>query len=193
MSNFTFDPETHEYREDGVLIRSVTQILQGVGIISYLGIDPAVLDHKKQIGKAVHLACEYYDKGILESVPGLYAGYVEAYKRFRDEVPCDWSMIEQPMVANVDTMPYGMTLDRAGLIRGKISVGELKATAQEERSWPIQLAAYVLGISKEVLPRYAIWLKPDGKYRLIEYKDKRDFQIFRQALSIEYWKKQKEK
>ncbi len=189
MDDFQFDEATHEYRVDGRIIPSVTQILQGCGISNYNGIDRDIVDHKAAIGKAVHLACEFYDKGILESVPDLYTGYVEAYKRAVSDLSCKWDYIEHRRVATVDGMQFGMQLDRLGMIYGSTSLVEIKATATEEASWAVQLAGYHLGMEAYSMRRYALWLKPDGKYRLLEYKDKRDFKVFRQALSLEYWKR----
>ncbi len=188
MVDFEFEEATHEYKSDGRIIPSVTQILQGCGIVNYSGIPTDVLERKAAIGKAVHLACEYYDAGILEGVPNLYAPYVEAYKRASTDLSWRWDCIEHRKIGRVDGMQFGMQLDRLGMIYGSTSLVELKTTAAIEPSWGIQLAAYHLGMEIASMRRYALWLKEDGNYRLIEYKDKRDFQIFRQALSLEYWK-----
>ena len=91
---FCFDPEKHEYRLGGNVIPSVTQVIKSCGLIRFDDVPTETLIHKAKIGKAVHLACEYYDKKELDSVPESYSGYVEAYKSFIAQFMPIWETIE---------------------------------------------------------------------------------------------------
>jgi len=187
MLNFDFDPEKHEYSRGGVVIPSVTQILQGVGLVQYDGIDPWILQHKAAIGKAVDLACTYYDQGVLDTVPDLYAGYVEAWKKFTKDTRIEIEFIRYQKLAELDGMYYGMEADRGGTINGQRYVIDIKTTVKEEVSWRYQLAAYEIGLGG-VWTRMAVQLREDGTYRTYTYKDKRDAAVFRAALLLTYAK-----
>ena len=187
---FSFDPEKHEYRLSGNVIPSVTQVIKSCGLIRFDDVPPETLIHKAKIGKAVHLACEYYDKGILDEVPDSYAGYVQAYEVFRRTAYSSsyWRYIEAPMYGNCNGMTYGMTADRIGYINGENWILELKTSQQEEAAWRIQLMAYAAGRGMLGYKRKALQLKPDGTFRLYSYNDPKDFAIWSAALALTQWK-----
>ena len=185
---FSFDPEKHEYRLSGNVIPSVTQVIKSCGLIRFDDVPPETLIHKAKIGKAVHLACEYYDKKELDSVPDSYSGYIEAYKNFAAQFNCAWQFIEVPMHGLYNGMCFGFTADRVGTVRAENWILEIKTSEQEEASWRIQLIAYAAGLKTLGYKRKALQLKPDGAFRLYSYDDPKDFAIWNAALALTQWK-----
>jgi hypothetical protein len=186
-----FDAATHEYREDGVLIPSVTQVLAGVGITDYSMVPRAILEHKRAIGEQVHLACQFLDEGSLDwdTVDPDVLNYVLAYEAFKRQTEFTPRLNEYRAVGCVNGMKFGMTLDREGDINGKPYVIELKATAQIHPGWAIQLAAYDLGIADGLFRRRAaVHLKPDCKFSVEPYAETKDREVFLWALGVTWWK-----
>ena len=163
-------------------------------MVCYEGIPDAVLNRKAEIGTAAHAASFYYDEGDLDesSVDPVVLGYVNAWKRFRRESDFEREFIEYRGVSEVDGMKYGWTLDRTGPLFKRRSLLELKCTANVEPSWGPQTSAYEMAVRRignyagPFRRRIAVWLKPNGTYRLISYGEVQDFQIFKLALSCHY-------
>lgn len=193
-ATFQFVAETHQYfNAQRVLRPSVTQILQGVGLVDYSHVRDEVLERKAEIGTAAHAACHYHDEGDLNiaSVDPAVLPYVNAWLLFRQEAKFVPELIEHRGIATVDGMEYGFTLDRLGMFDGRPWLIEIKCTAGVEISWGPQLAAYELALrptTRMALRRMAVHLKPNGKYSLIEFSDAKDYQIFKWALGVETWK-----
>jgi hypothetical protein len=109
---------------------------------------------------------------------------------------------ERRHVAEVHGMRYGMTIDRAGMLRKRPTILDIKCTAGREPSWPIQLAGYRLGLPRPAAPAVVrwdganVWLKPNGLYTVCPggrgYTDvvieRRDEEVFLAALRLTHWK-----
>lgn len=192
---FQFDQATHTYYDDGVPIISVTQVIHSAGLISFEGINPMVLERKRQLGGLVHQACHFIDEDDLDlsSLPQEVADYVAGYVRFREEAGFFPELNEHRMVASVNGMKFGMTVDKAGPIYGEPYVIELKCGADEHPAWGVQLAAYDMGLSKptgayRTRKRGVVQLKPDGTFKVHTYTDPADAHIFMASLAIANWK-----
>jgi hypothetical protein len=190
-----FDPDEHAYYDEKMQrVPGTTSLLEAAGMVCYDGIPDAVLNRKAEIGTAAHAASFYYDEGDLDesTVDPVVLGYVNAWKRFRRESDFEPEFIEYRGVSEVDGMKYGWTLDRTGLLFKRRSLLELKCTANVEPSWGPQTSAYEMAVRRigngagPFRRRIAVWLKPNGTYRLISYSEVQDFQIFKLALSCHY-------
>lgn len=191
---FQFVPEEHAYLQDGVRVHSVTQILQGVGLVDYSHIPESILNHKADIGTAAHAAAHYYDENDLDlaTLHTEVAPYVEAWIKFRNESNFAPRLIEQRGIATLRGMRYGYTLDREGVLNGKDTLLEIKCTAGIEISWGPQLAAYELALRQDgsiARRRAVVHLHKDGNYTLIPYSDVNDYKVFEWALGVESWKR----
>lgn len=84
--NLTFNAEKHEYRLDGVVIPSVTQIISGIGINDYSTVKADARVRAQERGSIVHEIIELYEKGVLleSSVDNELRGYFESYLRAKD-------------------------------------------------------------------------------------------------------------
>jgi len=180
----TFDPAAHAYRWNNALVPSVTQILRP--LYDFSGIHPAVLENKRQIGTAVHLACELIDQNRLDasSVAPELAGYLVAYREFLAAKKPEWALIESRVYHPIG---FAGTLDRAGDMDGP-AILDVK-TGPESPAIGVQLAAYLKAAN---LPpntrRYALHLREDGTYRLVEHADRNDWPTFLSCLNLHNWK-----
>lgn len=193
-NDLVFDPNLHRYTLNGLAIPGVTSILQAAGIGPDLSCIPAsILEQKRDIGTFAHEAAELIDMGgEPEYYPGA-DGYVNAYRKFKTEFAFD--PIEMELQVYSKNFKYAGTIDRIGLIDGKMSILDIKTTSILELGYVgPQTAAYekayiemIKGIKKS-FPRYALQLKQDGTYKLHKCTDKEDFQAFLSALNIYWWR-----
>lgn len=192
---FKFDPQTHTYFDNGVPTISVTQVIASVGLVSFEGISAFVLERKRQLGVLVHQACHFIDEDDLDlsSLPQQVTDYVAGYIKFREDTGFVPELNEHRMIGTVSGMKYGMTVDKVGPIHGEPHVIELKCGADEHPAWGVQLAAYAMGLPKPTSTyrerkRAVVQLMPDGTYKVHNYTDPADAQIFIASLAIANWK-----
>ena len=194
----TFDAEKHEYKWDGVIVPSVTQILRPCYDFSM--IDPAVLERKRQIGVAVHSAIALEIDGNLDeaSIAPEIAGYLKAWRNFRADVDlheADFGDVEIPQYQHV--LGYAGTPDMAVFLDGKWSVIDVKTAAAMHPAWSLQLAAYKglldthtkIGMSA-IAHRYSLRLYESGTFNLDEHKNKADWTTFLSFLNCHRWKQE---
>ena len=172
-----FIEKEHKYIDpEGNVIPSVTEILSMINT-GYDKINPAVLEHAAMKGTLVHEWCEEYDYGCEdEQVPSELEPYCRAYMDFIRDYKPEWTAIESVVYTNVMECGDGFTgtVDRIGFINGKLSVLDIKTiaspTSLEHVKVCCQTAAY--SIAGNVWgERYALYLKPDGKYRLLDCRE----------------------
>jgi len=187
-ATFTFDAATHAYAIGSRIIPSVTQVLEEAGLCDLSGIPEAVLERKRLIGSEVHQACQFIDEGADVEVDEAVQPYVYAYEAFLTDTGFKPTLIEHQMVANVRGMHYGMTLDRVGTIGQQEWLLDLKTSYDRQDHWPIQTAAYSVGIAHEG-KRGVLWLRKSGKYELIEHTDADDAELFLAALRVVLWRR----
>lgn len=191
---------------EGRTIPSCTRTLDHAGLVSYDMVRKEILDRKSTIGTLVHLGAQYYDEGTLDwsSFNGDNPadcdtkGRIEAWANFRGDTGFVPRLIEEPYIATIHGMTYGLKIDREGLMRGQEAIVEIKNAANVEPWWGIQLAGYALGVpdgkhsSARALfarrRRMAVQLFPDGRYKKVDYIDSQDAEIFISTLHITQWK-----
>lgn len=197
-----FDEPTHAYTRDGQSVPSVTRVLDHAGLVSYDMVKREILERKSTIGTLVHLATQYYDKGVLDwsSLDDYSRGRTEAWAQFRSDTGFVPRLIEERFIATINGMPVGLTIDREGLMRGHDTIIEIKNAASVEPWWAIQTAGYALsapdplarGGSPRALfarrRRMAVQLFPDGRYKKHDFTDPQDAEIFISTLHIAHWK-----
>lgn len=192
-----FEEEKHTYTEDGVRIPSVTQILKAEGFYDFSKVPKAVLEASRNFGIAVHRAAELYDKGTLD-ISNLDINLVpplEAWIKFKKdyEVKIDLSLIEVALHSKI--WGFAGTSDRIPIVRGELSIVEIKSTTEASPAIALQTAGYDILAKEElklkVKQRYAVFLLQDGSYKVAQYKDKTDRNIFLSAVSLYHWKLKK--
>jgi hypothetical protein len=174
----TFDEEKHEYRLDGRVIPSVTQVLKAAGMIDDQWFD----EWSRERGKAVHKATELDDRGELDesTIDPRIAGYLDAWRRFIFETGWKSNEIEKLVFSRFAW--FAGTLDRIGRFptdRG-LSIVDIK-TGTPTR------AAMDDGI--RCGRSMAVYLRENGTYTKGNEADyQRDVSVFLGALAVTRWK-----
>ncbi len=184
MGNIT----KHEYRWNGTVALSVTQILEKVGIIDYQHLPNSIRTIALERGSAVHAACHYADEGdLVEDRLGELLPYVNAWRRFRSDTQFVPDLIEHR--AFNESYGFAGTLDRRGASPNwKLPVIIDLKTNEAPRWTGYQLAAYASFFpSPRAYMRLAVELHKNETYRVDEYHPKdwhSDFAVFASALCV---------
>ena len=180
MPEIKFDEATHIYQVDGVVVPSVTEILQPLHR-SYGKINPSVLEYAAARGTAVHEALESIDYG---DEPELYPetiGYINAYEDWKTVYKPDWMGIEQIVFCREGW--FIGTLDRIGILNGnELAIVDIKTSTPNRESYVsvcLQTMAYAMAYSSqhnfnpgwEEISRYGLFLMKDGTWRCINCQE----------------------
>jgi len=181
--DFTYDSEMRIGRIGNSIIPSVTEIIK-----DFFPFPSGNMD----LGRAVHIATEFYDKGTLDlsTVDDSIMTYLEAYRKFREETKFNPIRIEERLFH--PSLMYHGQLDRVGtwsLTPGQIVIDIKKY--RPTKSTALQLIAYDMLLPALSIPRllYALELKDNGNYSLHEFaRDSRDKDAFLAMLTLRNWK-----
>lgn len=190
MPELKFNPENHEYRLDGVVIPSVTQILKSAGLSSFDGVPQELLERNARFGTAVHKAVELTCQGNLDNstVDPVLVPYLEAWELFAE---CyGFKSEKQEVVGYHPTYRYGYTIDAIGTLPdGKKALVDIK-TGTPKPSDEIQVfGGYAL--AQKVDRQIIVYLSAGDFKTNIVKKDLTAQQIFLSALSIHNFRKEK--
>jgi len=199
-----FDPVGHEYRIDGALVPSVTQLLDDAGLTpDYSVVPPPVLKHARERGIHIDACCDLLDADDLDwrSVHPEALPYVEAWLAFRDYEGFT------PLAAQVPLYHprygYAGTADAVGLLPGhRPVIVERKSTAKMAATYALQTAGYALDglwcapagggtlapVPWERPARLGVQLKRDGSYALVPYDDPDDLAAFLGVVALGRWR-----
>lgn len=173
-SDLSFDESTHTYRYQGVVVVSVTKVLDGWSNMDRLPAD--VLYAAGRRGSLVHEATELDDEGDLNEAwadeVGVM-GYVTAWRRFRREHEFEPTLIEAPVFHAVNR--YAGRLDRFGVMlwpykrtrRREETLIDIKSGAGNP-THPLQTAAYGAAMGHRGR-RLCVYLNEDGYYIATEH------------------------
>lgn len=191
----TFDADTHTYWNGMEQVPSVSEILRPLTETYLAEIPEAILNWKRDLGIAVHKACEYHDQGILNEAdldPNIVP-YLEAYKSFLVDFQPKWDRMES-IVFN-DVQRYAGTLDRAGTLNTGPAIVDLKTSLKIRPSAGIQLWAYATAYEEIEQPDLLVLqLQKDASYKLQPFTDYDEYEATWNALlTIRQWKKRNER
>lgn len=192
-----FDPEGHVYRVGGVVVPNVTRII--APLYDWTHVPPDVLERKSVLGRYVHEATEYDDKGRLDeaTIADEIRPYLEAWRRFRRETGFIPRLIEHKVYH--PNLGYAGTLDRAGIFptaADAVDIIDIKS-GDEYDSHGVQVAAYAFAYVAErasaTYPgRRAVYLNADGTYRQRKFTDPQDYPTFVALLTLANWRQNHE-
>lgn len=197
----TFEADRHEYRVDGAVVPSVTQILSACGIsIDFeelagksrrIGL---AIDDKRAIGQAVHADAHAYDDNDLDwsTVDDRVRPYVEAWATFRQNSGLIPLTRERRVFE--PHLRYAGTLDGVFAKAPAVRVlADIKCGDPESAGARYQLAAYQLAHDLEhphepIHERWSVQLTPGRTtpYRVTRYDDWRDFETWRAIVATYY-------
>lgn len=193
-----FDEATHTYTLNGRVVPSVTQIL--LQVVDFSMVSDEVLARKCAIGKALHECIHYDHDGSLDedSIDASVQPYFDGWRKFVVDAgrSLDITAAEKPMAST--KYGYGCTPDIWGVLDGVPAVIELKSSTVIHPAVALQTAAQVeVLIENSFLPdraskvlRFALQLKPNGKYTVKEFTSPGDFGVFIALRSVWGWKAQ---
>lgn len=165
-----FDPETHTYTDGDKPIPSVTAIVGLLSADTMAKIDKSTLDYAAARGTAVHEATESIDMGAEAEVDAETDGYVKAYLDFLADYRPSWHGIEE-IVYNAD-QGYAGTVDRHGYFGTTPVVLDIKTNSSPGKldytKVCLQTYLYSLCLDYDNPRLFALYLKKDGTYRLLD-------------------------
>ena len=178
--------ENHVYHDEtGAVIPGVTSILRDAGLIDATWFD----DYSRDRGTLVHQACALYDRDDLDmdSLAPVLEPFVRAWINFRKDTGFVPEAVEEKVSHPIHR--YAGKLDARGKLWKDNAIIDRKTGSAQ--SWAaLQLAAYEACLP-ERHRRFVVELDSEGKYRLIEYRDRNDIKVFLAALAIVNWRKNK--
>lgn len=187
IPGLTFDTATHVYRSgDGRIVPSVTQVLESAGLSGRPpGVSDKAWNYACERGTRVHQWCRYgCEDG--ETVPDEVAGYYAGWQKFLTDT--NFVAMHWETIASDATYWYAGTIDIGGLFPRVVAMLDIKTS--EPQPWhALQTAAYqrcLLAPGK----RFALYLKENATYKLVEHTNRRDFDVFAAALLLNAWKGQ---
>jgi len=187
-----FDHITHTYAKNGVNLPSVTQLIDTACPDAFYHVPPEVMEKARQRGTAVHKITELHDKGILseDSIDPDLSPYFDAYKAFLHRMCPVFDRIE--CIVDSELYKYAGTLDRTGRMQGYAFIIDIKTCSCESKWTGVQTSAYNKALNDEIYrKRFGLYLKSTGKYKLVEYANPQDFNIFLSILNIRNFKNKK--
>ena len=188
MAQLVFEPQTHTYRLDGMVIPSVTQIMKPLSDAEYSAIDPAVLDNAARRGTAVHAACELYGLYGVADVQPEYQGYIDAFLKWVDQLKPTFIYTERAIWHK--QLLYAGTLDLVAEIGGIKMLVDYKTTSQiNDMLTKVQLEAYRRALEThgiEVEGKAILQLRPNGTFEFRNYKspDFEAWDVFTSLLKV---------
>ena len=136
-------------------------------------------------GKALHEATHYLDQQDLnwETVDPIILGRLRSYQKFLDEVKPEILSVEEAVIN--EALRYQGTLDRRVRINGREGILDLKGPSRS--AWnALQLSMYAACFPRP-LARWNLYLSDDN-YRLVEHKDRSDWDVAKAAITLAAWK-----
>ena len=166
-----YDDASHTYLVDGIIVRSVTQLLQMKFGGKYDGIDAKVLKAAADRGTAIHKAIEEYCKtGRNEDVPE-----VRDFKFLQHQYNFLVTGNEMPIILDFAGETYAGRLDlilNMNPVDPCYAVADIKTTSTLDKDYlGHQLNLYRMGVEQcyDIVPQelYGIHLK-DGKRKMVK-------------------------
>lgn len=186
-----FDEQKHEYRLDGVVLPSVTQILEPLSKANYKGIDEDILIKAAYRGSCVHGAIELFCEYGVEDIVAEYRGYFEAFERFASEQVFEPIDIEKRVYHK--KLMYAGTADSIAKLDGKMVLIDWKTSSSiNEKLYGVQLEAYEQALRSmdekywDISEKMVVQLKSNGRYKIYSFpiRDEEKWNVFTSLLTV---------
>lgn len=190
-----FDPAAHRYTFDGKPVPNVTNILASES--PYKGLDPAMLEIARQKGQHVHRMIELDLSGALDeaTLPEWMKPALTQWRQFVADT--GFAVEESEFRVFHPVYRYAGTLDLFGNMNGGPVLIDLKRSFLAGHVTGLQTAAYLEALSAMMKQdnrkegqivasarRFALRLREDSRYNMIEFTDKLDRTDFLAALAL---------
>ena len=188
-----FNAERHEYLLNGALLPNVTRILADLMDLSMIA--PAALEIARQKGAAIHKMVELWAKGDLDldTLPEWMAPVLVEWRKFVSQ--SGFKVVDSEKRVCHPQYRYAGTLDLFGVMHSGAAYIDVKRSFLGGNVIALQLAAYQGADAYEnkdrrSAKRYALRLKEGEPFRLQEYSNPNDFNVFTACLIRHQWKGQ---
>jgi len=193
-----FEEEGHVYRWEGEIVPSVTQVLDA-HLSSYEGVPRHILEAAGEKGTIVHRMCELHDNGNLGEYPDEYDGYLQAWIQFCEVYEVEVEISEHRLFHR--KLMYAGTPDRILTCKPPKKRKRIRALV-DIKSWTKHIAtvgpqtgAYEKMWDQfiesdpdmKIDERWAVRLGVDGKFYVTPLRDRNDFAIFSNCLTLWKW------
>lgn len=184
-----FIEDGHLYLISGILVPSVSDILNFIFPNKYSNVPRQILNSKAEYGSRVHEAIEHLEKGeTLPQLNYLQEASLEQWKKLKSENKIE--VIEQEKMVNYGSHYCGR-FDMIANVNGAYSLCDIKTTAKldkESLSW--QLSFYALAhnpdkYETEFEKFYAIWLPKRELGEVIEIERKTKEELLKMLKKFE--------
>lgn len=183
-----FIEDGHIYLKDGIVVPSVSEILDFIFPNKYSGIPNWVLENKANYGTTVHYAIECLESNKELPKLNLYQELsLEQYKNIKRKNRIQ--VVEQEKMVSYE-YEYAGRLDMVAYVNLELSLVDIKTTAtldKESLSW--QLSLYEFAYGKKFRKLYCLWLPKKGVGQLVEIKRKTKKEILEKLEEYKKWKK----
>ena len=191
-----FLKETHVYLKDGIIVQSVTQILQRLFPNKYKDVDSDVLSKKAKFGTKGHEVIEHLDVCDVEKAKSEVLKLYETKQIDQDLFICLREYLR--LVKEYEIVPFAHeqiisyeyqfcgTLDMKAYVKKKKALIDIKFTAEldeEYLSW--QLGMYNLADNEEYEEYYCLWLPKKGLGQLKKITIKTKEEILKMLNELE--------
>jgi hypothetical protein len=184
-ANFRFDQTDHRYidLDTGEDLPSITSMLMRVGLVDDTWMD----EQGRARGTAVHELTKLYDLDALdvETCRSPFRPYLLAHVKAMSILRPTMLAVEEAMVHPV--LRFGGRPDRIVTLNGRRGVWEIKS-GTPERAHACQTALQAIlaelktGLPADAHARYACYLRPNGRFKVEEFTDRRDFDQAREVI-----------
>ena len=182
MPELAFDDATHTYRLNGLVIPSVSTVMEPLKNELYKGIGDSTLANAADKGTIVHNAIENWIKFGIEDVPPEFQGHFDCFIHL-------WNKYNPQVVGSEirtyhKLLAYGGTIDLLAYIEGKLTLIDFKSTyTVSDMTCGVQLEGYSQALASHGIKveRKMIWqLRKDGNEKEFEYpvNDSQRWRVF---------------
>lgn len=199
VTEFTFNPERHEYAVAGKEVPGCTSVLASGGLVPYAMVAAETLERKGELGREVHKACHLHNINRLGSCDNAVGPYLESLIYFKRHLKSfELLSSEQQCIGWVNGMPYGMQIDCNAMVNGWDTIIEWKIGLVYPHHG-VQLAGYAAGLPHSIRTPFArflyrkrmvVQLRESGIPKVHEeFVAKSDYETFAALLYVSAWKK----
>ena len=180
--------DVHKYLVNGVIVPSVTEILEKIFPNKYKNVPRETLMRKANYGTIIHNYIEQYEKGLItQELNYIQEASFRQYLKLKDKYSIN--VLEQEKIVNYKDV-YAGRFDMIANIGTDYCLCDIKTTAELDKeylSWQLSLYEYASG--KDFDKLYAIWLPKKDLGKLVEIERKTEEEIKELLKKVEeIWK-----
>lgn len=171
IKELTFDDASHTYFLNGLVIPSVSSIMEPLTAEKYKGISDSTLSNAADKGTIVHNSIENWIKFGIDDIPSEYRGYFDGFLEF-------WGKSNPQVIGSEirtyhKMLAYGGTIDLLAYIGDTLTMIDYKTTCVvSDMTCGVQLEGYDQALAShgiKVERKMILHLSKDGKWKEIDY------------------------